>query len=107
MLLNDFRVKTTKEFDIDILVDGEAPVLTIADVITFIMKIHIDDSDVEAVISQVGVNTETAGRVHFKLTPEDTDIPAGRYYAELKWDSNGDIEILDSDTITVLKRVFD
>lgn len=106
MLVN-FKIKTTVEFDVDILVDGTAPELTVLDIVTFIMKEHIDDSDDDAIITKIGTNMEIDGKVHFLLTPTDTDIEPRKYYIELKWDSNGAVNILDSSTVHVLKRVFD
>jgi hypothetical protein len=103
--MDNFRIKTTVEFDLDILVDGVAPSLSETDVFTFILKEHIDDTDAEAIIEAIGTNTDTGAT--WELTPTDTDIDARKYYYEFKWNADGQIYIVESSTVEALKRVFD
>jgi hypothetical protein len=107
LALQNFKIKTTVEWDIEITVGGVAPTLTVLDVITIVLKNHIDDTDEEAVITQVGTNTAVDGTVHFEFTPTDTDIEARVYYYEYKWESNGKVTIPESGFVTVGKRVWD
>ena len=107
MALSNFKIKTTVEWDIVITVGGVAPTLTVLDVITIVLKNHIDDTDAEAVITQAGTNTAVAGTVHYEFTPTDTDVDAREYYYEYKWNSDGKITIPESGFVTIGKRVWD
>lgn len=105
-MLADFYTKTTVVYTIDVTVDGSAPVFDVNDVFTLIVKDHIDDTDAEAIITATGEKTDTDGEVIFTLSANDTAY-VGEYYYEIKWVFEDTIKIIESSTVTILKRVFD
>lgn len=105
-MLANFYTKTTVVYTIDVTVDGASPVFDVNDVFTLILKENMNDSDAEAVITVVGEKTDTDGEVIFTMSATDTAY-TGKYYYEIKWVSVDTVKIIESSTVTILKRVFD
>jgi len=108
-MLCNFYIKNTVAFNVQIKVDGVAPVLSGIDAISLMIKKNMDDADADAIITKAGVNSATVtGLVSFELTPTDTDVePRKVCYYEFQWASNGKIETLEVGTLSILDKVFD
>lgn len=105
-MLANFYTKTTVVYTIAVTVDGASPAFDVNDVFTLILKENMNDTDAEAVITVVGEKTDTDGEVIFTMSATDTDF-TGKYYYEIKWVSVDVVKIIESSTVTILKRVFD
>ena len=105
-MLANFYTKTTVVYTINITVDGATPAFDVNDVFTLIFKKSINDTDAEAIITATGVKTDTDGEVVFTLSSSDTAY-TGKYYYEIKWVSLNTEKIIESSTVTIMKRVFD
>ena len=106
--MTNFYIKTTQTVEGIAKIDGTATALDANDIFTLVLKNHIDDTDAEAVVTITGTLVGgTTGGVLYSFTPEDTDIDAGLYYEEIKWVRLTDVYIVETSTVSALKRVFD
>ena len=108
-MLCNFYIKNTVAFNVQIKVDGAAPILSGIDVISLIIKKNMTDADEDAIITKDGVNSSTvAGLVGFELTPTDTDVePRKVCFYEIQWASGAKVETLEVGTLSILDKVFD
>lgn len=104
--MKDFYEKTTKAFNITVLVDSQKVDLT-NNVVTVMFKTDKSIPDEEASINVNAFELTTEGVAKFILTPDDTAIAPGVYYYEFKWTDGINEYVLESDTVRVLDRVFD
>ena len=105
--MNDFKIATTKYYKIDVLVDGVAPAFDVTDVFNLIFKLNINDTDTEAVIDKTGTKTGVDGEVTWLLSATETDVDENTYQYEIKWTSGDAVYIIETDTVSILKRVHD
>jgi hypothetical protein len=104
----NFYIKTTVTTQGIAKIDGVATALDANDVFTLVLKNHIDDTDAEAVVTVVGtLISGTTGGVLFSFTPTITDIDPGLYYMEIKWVRLTAVYIVETSTVSALKRVWD
>jgi hypothetical protein len=105
-MITNFYEKTTKAFDVYIYINGQPQDIS-SDVVSIIFKRLKSDTDAEAVLTKQAYECTSDGVAKFTLTPDDTTLPPRNYYYEIKWVNNDKIYILESDTITVLDRIYD
>jgi len=106
-MLEDFTIKTSVVADGTVTVGGTATALSVADVVTLVLKTNYDDTDAEAVLTCIASHLVATGGVRFTLSPTLTDIDAGTYHEEIKWTVGTDVYILETSRVTVNKRIFD
>lgn len=106
--IRNFYEKTSKAFELRLKFNGVAPNIEGHEV-TLIFKKRKDDPDTEALLlKNASLERGEEGIALFNLTPEDTSLNPGPYFYEIRWTTVfGDVYILESSSVSILKRVFD
>jgi len=108
MGLRNFYEKTTKVFKIELKYNGITPDL-VNDTVSIIFKKRKGDLDSIAVLVKdadvvaEGIN----GIAIFTLTPEETTLDPGTYFYEIKWITVDSYNIVESNKVEVLDRIYD
>ena len=105
-IVTDFYKGRTVEIPMTYKVDGVAFDIT-GYTFTFMMKVSLSDSDVDAVITKDAVITDAVnGELILTLSNSDTDVDTRKYYYDfIVVDDGGAIQTLDQNTLKVLKPV--
>lgn len=110
MGISDFFPSTTKNFSINLKINGVTQDIT-GDTVTVRFKKSKDDLDVDSVISlEADVITQGAtGVALFKLTPLLTTVPPLKYYVDITWliPATSSEYVVYSQIVTILRRTSD
>lgn len=93
--------KTMLAFDIEVVSNGITQELV--GTVDLIIKANKSDTDANALLSASAIDySENKARFAF-----DLNIPTGSYFYEIKWTNGTNQNILISDKIEILERVYD
>lgn len=103
-----FYEKENKAFDVQITVDRVVQDIS-QDEVTCIFKSSRAEDDGSAAITAVGdVSSQgSQGIAKFNIPKEDTAVPPGTYFWEIKWTHGDAVNIIASSTVKIKERVYD
>lgn len=107
-MLQDFYKGTTKKYTSTITFDGVNPDIR-TDAVWVVFKTSKSQTDADAaLLVEADVTSQgDQGKAIFNISKEESDIPFGNYYYEVKWLVGDALYILESSTVEVLQKVFD